>query len=126
MRIGPASSRATSGMKLTGIDRGEDAKEDREVLDVVRAWKEQIGRLRSAIAGVNSVASAGLAGAFDLQEVMPIRTAKESDGGVRAPQTCALCGLKRDERVVKVDGEVQDSFGEWWIDQMSMHRGMTG
>lgn len=123
MRIGPASSRATSGMKLTGIDRGEDLREDREVLDVVRAWKEQLGRLRSTIAGVKSVAGAGLAAAFELQETMPVRTAKESEGGIRAPQPCALCGLKREERLSKVDIDVQDSFGEWWIEQMSMHRG---
>jgi hypothetical protein len=33
-----------------------------------------------------------------------------------------LCGLKRDERVTAADMAVEDSFGEWWIEQVNMHR----
>ncbi|KAJ3502922.1 hypothetical protein NM208_g16619 [Fusarium decemcellulare] len=29
-----------------------------------------------------------------------------------APKACIICGLKREERVAKVDYEVEDSFGE--------------
>ncbi|KAJ9637293.1 hypothetical protein H2199_007580 [Coniosporium tulheliwenetii] len=118
MKIGPASAGRSTGMKLTGVDRGEERKEEREVLDVVGAWQEQLGRLRSAVAG-----SKGLGAVPEIQETMPVRTAKQSEGGVPAPRRCALCGLKRDERVGKMDENVADSFGEWWIDQMSMHRG---
>lgn len=124
MRIGPASSRGTSGMKLTGIDRGEAAKEDRETVDVVRVWREQLGKVRSAVVGANSTASPPVSGIPELQETMAVRTVKESEGGIRAPRQCALCGLKREERVHKVDFLVEDSFGEWWIDQTSMHRGI--
>ncbi|KAH6633163.1 hypothetical protein C7974DRAFT_166442 [Boeremia exigua] len=123
MRIGPASSRATSGMKLTGIDRGETLKEDREASDVVRVWKDQVGRLRHVISGVNQIKSGTLSPAPDLQETLPVRTLKQSEGGVPARQPCMLCGLKRDERVTAADMSAEDSFGEWWIEQVNMHRG---
>jgi hypothetical protein len=122
MRIGPASSRATSGMKLTGIDRGENLKEEREVSDVVRAWKDQVGRLRHVISGVNQIKAGTLASAPDLQEALPVRTLKQSEGGIPARLPCMLCGLKRDERVTAADMAVEDSFGEWWIEQVNMHR----
>lgn len=122
MKLGPASSRGTSGMKLTGIDKSEINKEEREALDVVRAWREQLGRLRSAVAAANVIRPGYLGTIPEVQEVMSVRVCKEIDGGILAPQQCALCGLKRDERVNKVDVSVEDSFGEWWIEQVSMHR----
>lgn len=125
MRIGPASSRATSGMKLTGIDKGENRKEEREASDVVRAWKDQVGRLRHVISGVNQIKAGTLGPAPDLQETMPVRTLKQSEGGVPARQQCMMCGLKRDERVTAADMTVEDSFGEWWIEQVNMHRGTS-
>ncbi|KAJ4374594.1 hypothetical protein N0V86_007463 [Didymella sp. IMI 355093] len=123
MRIGPASSRATSGMKLTGVDKGENRKEEREVSDVVRAWKDQAGRLRHVMSGVNQIKAGTLGPAPDLQETMPVRTLKQSEGGVPARQQCMMCGLKRDERVTAADMRIEDSFGEWWIEQVNMHRG---
>jgi hypothetical protein len=125
MRIGPASSRATSGMKLTGIDKGENRKEEREASDVVRAWKDQVGKLRHVTSGVNQIRAGTLAPAPDLQETMPVRTLKQSEGGVPARQQCMLCGLKRDERVTAADMTVEDSFGEWWVEQVNMHRGTS-
>ncbi|KAH7049137.1 hypothetical protein B0J12DRAFT_710964 [Macrophomina phaseolina] len=117
MRIGQAGRAGAGGMKLTAIDRSESTKEDREAADVVRAWKEQVGRLRSVVAQGRSVGAIP-----ELSETMPIRTAKELEGGIAAPKPCALCGLKRNERIGKVDVDVEDSFGEWWVDQLSMHR----
>ncbi|EFQ94017.1 hypothetical protein PTT_08442 [Pyrenophora teres f. teres 0-1] len=123
MRIGPASSRATSGMKLTGVDKGENLKEEREVSDVVRTWKEQVGRLRHVVSGVNQIKAGTLDRGPDLQDMMPVRTLKQSEGGMPARQPCMLCGLKREERVTAADMATDDSFGEWWIDQVNMHRG---
>ncbi|CAI9636510.1 unnamed protein product [Alternaria burnsii] len=123
MRIGPASSRATSGMKLTGIDKGENMKEEREVSDVVRSWKEQVGRLRHVVSGANQIKAGSLDRGPDLQETMPVKTLKQSEGGIPARQACMLCGLKREERVTAADMATDDSFGEWWIDQVNMHRG---
>ncbi|EAT80705.2 hypothetical protein SNOG_11661 [Parastagonospora nodorum SN15] len=126
MRIGPASSRATSGMKLTGIDRGENMKEERETSDVVRVWKEQVGRLRHVVSGTNQIKAGTLGLVPDLQETMPVKTLKQSEGGIPARQPCMMCGLKREERVTATDMATDDSFGEWWIDQVNMHRGDVG
>jgi hypothetical protein len=123
MRIGPASSRATSGMKLTGIDKGESMKEEREASDVVRVWKEQVGRLRHVVSGTNQIKAGTLGLVPDLQETMPVKTLKQSEGGIPARQPCMMCGLKREERVTATDMATDDSFGEWWIDQVNMHRG---
>ncbi|KAF2275437.1 uncharacterized protein EI97DRAFT_400358 [Westerdykella ornata] len=123
MRIGPASSRGTSGMKLTGIDKSENLKEEREVSDVVRAWKEQVGKLRHAVAAANQAKSRSLGAVPDIQETMAVRTLKQAEGGIPARQSCMLCGLKREERVTAADVDVEDSSGEWWVDQVSMHRG---
>ncbi|PSN67907.1 hypothetical protein BS50DRAFT_633569 [Corynespora cassiicola Philippines] len=123
MRIGPASSRATSGMKLTGIDKSENMKEEREAADVVRAWKDQIGRLRHVVSAANQIKAGTLGVIPDIQEVLPVRTLKQAEGGVPAPQPCMMCGLKRDERVGTAEQDIEDSFGEWWVDQVNMHRG---
>ncbi|KAK4554802.1 hypothetical protein LTR86_007950 [Recurvomyces mirabilis] len=126
MRIGPSvAGGGKGGMKLTGVDRGEVAKEDREVLDCIRLWKMQVGKLRSAVAG--ATASGLLAGEASMPQVpevaeqMVIKTLKVEEGGLTAPAACALCGLKREERVMKVDVDVQDSFGEWWLEGANCH-----
>ena len=115
MKIGPAAAGGKGGMKLTGVDKAEITREDREAADVVRVWKEQLGRLRSAIAIANSSmqnTSAHLA-MPDVSENMYVKT---QEGGLTAPKPCLICGLKRDERINKVDVQVEDSFGEWWVE----------
>jgi hypothetical protein len=104
------------GMKLSGIDRTQSGHEDREAADVVGAWKELVGRLRSAVATANAAASRRgepLLRIPELAEAMPVTTAK---GVPTAPKPCVICGLKREERVGKIDFEVEDSFGEWWVE----------
>jgi hypothetical protein len=123
MKIGPASSRATSGMKLSTIDKSENMKEEREASDVVRAWKDQLGRLRHVVSAANQVKAGTLGVVPDMQETMPVKVLKQVEGGVPAPQPCMLCGLKRDERIGAVDQGIEDSFGEWWVEQVNMHRG---
>jgi len=112
-------------MKLAGVDRSETAKEDREVLDALRLWKAQIGRLRSAVAAASSITPDGESRLPAVPEIseqtVPVRSVKAVEGGVTAPHACALCGLRREERVARVDVEVDDSFGEWWVEGMSMH-----
>lgn len=41
---------------------------------------------------------------------------KAQIGALKAPKPCIICGLKRDERVQKVDFQVEDSFGEFWTE----------
>ncbi|KAK8199351.1 uncharacterized protein BKA78DRAFT_291013 [Phyllosticta capitalensis] len=122
MSIGPAGRAGGGGMKVVKLDRSEERREDSQVEEVVRAWREQVGRLRSLVVQVNSNAGGRLGAVPEVAETMAVRTAKEAEGGVPAVRACALCGLKRNERVVKVDIEVEDSFGEWWVEGVSMHR----
>lgn len=122
MRIGPATAGGKSGMKLAGVDKAELAKEDREVLDTLDRWKGQVGKLRTAVTAASSApALPKLPGVPEMAENMPVRTLKAAEGGVTAAHACALCGLRREERVAKVDLEVEDSFGEWWMQGMNMH-----
>lgn len=116
MKIGPASSGRPGGMKLTGIDKLENRLEDGETEEAVRIWKRHVGSLRAAVATANSRQPDLKLALPEIFETMPVRTAKPSEGALVAPKICFLCGLKRDERIEKVDMKVEDSFGEWWID----------
>ncbi len=111
-------------MKLTGVDKAELAKEDREVLDTLDLWKTQVGKLRTAVTTASSAPGLPkLPAVPDIAENMSVRTLKPNEGGITAPHACALCGLRREERVAKADTEVEDSFGEWWVQGMNMHFG---
>ncbi|KAI8963901.1 hypothetical protein F5Y11DRAFT_126415 [Daldinia sp. FL1419] len=109
------SAAGSKGMKLAGVDKAQAAREDREAADVVVNWKEQIGRLRSAVAAANSSMKnkSEQLKVPEISESMPIQTEKMVP---TAPKPCIVCGLKRNERISKVDYEVEDSFGEWWVD----------
>lgn len=122
MKIGPASLKRVSGMKLAGIDKTEMGREDKEVLDIVEVWREQLGRLRSIIAAFARSGFDKIGSIPDIQLNIPVKALKESEGGLSSTQPCALCGLKRNERVHRIDANVHDSFGEWWIESMNMHR----
>ena len=113
MRIGPAGQ---SGMKLSSVDKNETRREDQEISEAVHIWKKQIGPLRSTVAKVNvHLPGEGLM-IPDISDILPVRQGKPSEGAVKAPKCCFLCGINRDERVAKVDIWVEDTFGEWWID----------
>ena len=122
MRIGPSAAGGKGGMKLAGVDKSEVTKEDREVLDVIRLWKAQVGKLRTAVTAASAApALPKLPAVPDVAEQMSVKSLKPGEGGITAPHACALCGLKREERVSKVDVEVEDSFGQWWIQGTNMH-----
>jgi hypothetical protein len=121
MRIGPASAGGRSGMKLAGVDKTEVVKEDREVLDAVRSWKAQAGKLKAAATAAAVNGPTTLPPVPEISEQIPVKSLKAVEGGLVAPHACALCGLKREERVAKVDVDVNDSFNEWWLERTSMH-----
>ena len=114
MKIGPAGKQG--GMKLTGIDKMEIGREDQEAAEVLRIWKQQIGPLRSTIGMINAHLSQQGMIVPEIAQSMPVRIGRSEEGAVTAPKACFICGLKREERVWKVDIEVQDSFGEWWFE----------
>ncbi|KAK4508777.1 hypothetical protein PRZ48_002516 [Zasmidium cellare] len=124
MRIGQAGAGGKSGMKLTGVDKGEATKEEQEAQEALRLWRAQSGKLRGALTTASSASSGSttkLPSIPDINEQMPVKTLKAVEGGFTAPHACALCGLKREERVAKVDIDVDDSFGEWWVQGVDMH-----
>ncbi|PNP47611.1 hypothetical protein TGAM01_v203107 [Trichoderma gamsii] len=106
------SAAGSKGMKLAGIDKTQSAREDREAADVVAVWRELVGRLRSAVAAANTEGKLNLK-VPELNENMQVQTAKMVPTG---PKPCIICGLKREERVAKVDYDIEDSFGEWWVE----------
>ena len=122
MKIGPASTKRATGMKVASIDKAEMGKEEKEVLDTVELWREQLGRLRTVVAGFTSNGFDKIGTIPDIRPNIPVKVLNENEGGISSTRSCALCGLKRNERVSKVDVSVHDSFGEWWIETTSMHR----
>ncbi|KAL9134011.1 MAG: hypothetical protein Q9175_004807 [Cornicularia normoerica] len=117
MKIGPAHSGKRGGMKLAGVDKAESRREDQEAAEALQIWKQQAGPLRSTIATLNGQLPE--TERFKIPEIadsMPIRQGRPSEGMVTAPRCCFLCGIKRDERIAKVDVDVEDSFGEWWVE----------
>lgn len=117
MKIGPAHSGKAGGMKLAGVDKAESRREDQEATELLQVWKEQAGPFRSAIAALNGQLPENERFRIpDIAANMPIRQGKPSEGMVIALKCCFLCGIKRDERVAKVDVDVEDSFGEWWVE----------
>ncbi|KAK4177064.1 hypothetical protein QBC36DRAFT_345762 [Triangularia setosa] len=112
MSISAAAAGGKPGMKLTGVDKTQSVREEQEVAEVIEVWKKQVGRLRGVVAAVNSAHHGNLK-IPELAQNMAVTTAKNVP---TAPKACVVCGLKRDERVSKVDYEVEDSFGEWWIE----------
>lgn len=116
MTISAAGSKG--GMKLAGIDKTQTAREDREAADVVSMWRDHLGKLKSAVAAANigiqkQPVKLEPMKVPEINDHMIVSTAKMV---LTAPRPCVVCGLKRDERVKGVDGEVEDSFGEWWVD----------
>ncbi|GKT43991.1 uncharacterized protein ColSpa_04172 [Colletotrichum spaethianum] len=109
------SAAGAKGMKLAGVDKAQAAREDREAADVVGVWREHVGRLRSAVAAANSTVKSprDQLRVPEINETIPVSTAKVVP---TAPKPCVICGLKREERVSKVDFDVEDSFGEWWVE----------
>ncbi|KAF7532832.1 hypothetical protein G7Z17_g13591 [Cylindrodendrum hubeiense] len=107
------SAAGSKGMKLAGVDKTQSAREDREAADVAAVWRGQVGRLRSAVAAAKAAGKVPTLRVPEISETIPVHTAKLVP---TAPKACIICGLKREERVAKVDIEVEDSFGEWWAD----------
>ncbi|KAK0630587.1 hypothetical protein B0T17DRAFT_507049 [Bombardia bombarda] len=111
------------GMKLAGVDKTQSAREDREAAEVVAVWEQQLGRLRAAVAAANSAAAAAAVGSkggdgqlLRVPELTLNVSAHVVPMVATAPKPCVICGLRRDERIAKVDFDVEDSFGEWWVE----------
>ncbi|KAJ5095808.1 hypothetical protein NUU61_005164 [Penicillium alfredii] len=113
MRIGPAHSGKAGGMKLNTVNKNENVKEEQEAVDVLGLWRERAVLFNAVVqaAGLRPVPAVAQPSA------LKVVTERPEQGALKAAHACALCALKRDERVLRVDEEtVQDSFGEYWTD----------
>jgi hypothetical protein len=110
MRIGPARSGKPGGMKLSTVNKNESIKEQQEAVDVLTLWRDQAALFNSVIQ------ASGRQPIQAIAENARVVTATAAQGAIIAAHACALCGLKRDERLPKIDENVQDSFGEWWVE----------
>lgn len=110
MRIGPARSGKPGGMKLSAVNKNEDIKEQQQAVDVIAIWRDWTTLFNSV------VQASGKRPVPVVAENVRAMTASPEQGGLKASHACALCGLKRDERLPRVDEGVEDSFGEWWTD----------
>ncbi|KAF9885750.1 hypothetical protein FE257_012635 [Aspergillus nanangensis] len=110
MKIGPARSGKSGGMKLNTVNKNEDIKEQQEAIDVITIWRDRAALFNSVIQ------ASGRRPVHIVSESTRAVTATQAQGAIKANHACALCGLKRDERLARFDEAVEDSFGEWWTD----------
>lgn len=112
MKIGPASaSRKGGGMKLAAVDKSESLKEEREVGEAVHTWQQLAHSFQRALRE-----SGTTVGPMTLSSKLKIKTLK-GPSTITSTHACALCGLKRDERLAEAAFDVEDSFGEFWVEQ---------
>ncbi|KAJ5888240.1 hypothetical protein N7495_008281 [Penicillium taxi] len=112
MRIGPATGKS-GGMKLSAVNKHENLKEEQDALDVLAQWRDRAALFNAVTQAAGQRPIPAVPDPSSLKVVL----AKAELGALKAPHACALCALKRDERVLRVDeGDVQDSFGEWWTE----------
>lgn len=105
MRIGRAGK--SGGMKLATVNKGESVREQREVADMVSLWSSYTHDFQSVIAQAHKSANR-----LKMNTAPTIRVIPGQDRW----KQCALCGLKRSERVTDVDVSTQDLFDEFWFE----------
>ena len=114
MRIGQAQGAKAGGMKLTGVDKVEAQRENNQTAEFVRVWKQRLGAIRVALSHVTLQANDKPLVLPEISETMLVGSSKGSTPVMNDRTNCCLCGLKREERVLKVDVDVWDTSGEWW------------
>lgn len=97
-------------MKLASIDKRESLKEEREVADVLQAWQTHAHSFNSTLY------KACISRNLPALSAKPSLHLAKGPAVLTSPYACALCGLRREERITQVDVEVNDSFGEFWIE----------
>ena len=99
------------GMKLTSLSRDEKTREEREAAEVVEIWNRNLHSIVRILSDANlPVKPVGLRIVGS-----PVVRGVKGPGVLEDRLCCAVCGLKRSERVAGLD-EGEDVFGEFWID----------
>ncbi|KIY00086.1 uncharacterized protein Z520_03771 [Fonsecaea multimorphosa CBS 102226] len=107
VRIGQSGK--SGGMKLAAVNKSETTKEERDTEEMVRDWSSYLHEF-------NSILTQAQVSPFRmrLSSTPPIKTLKQTNPPDLSKQ-CALCGLKRTERLMDVDVDADDIFGEFWV-----------
>jgi len=105
MRIGQAGS--SRGMKLASVNRGENAREEREVEDLIGHWSRYTHEFNSILTQAHMTGYR-----LKLSSSPSLRVLK----GSGTSKQCALCGLQRTERINGIDTDIEDLFGEFWVE----------
>jgi hypothetical protein len=117
-RISVAGKMTSSGgvgaMKLSSVNKGESAREEREAAEAVEAWNKNLHQFSKTLAGSGVKLPPGIR----LRLSMDIGVKPLNGGGaIQSTIICPLCGLKRNERTIGADDVgVEDVFGEFWLE----------
>ncbi|KAJ9608047.1 hypothetical protein H2200_007035 [Cladophialophora chaetospira] len=107
VKLGQAGK--SGGMKLASVNRSEIIKEERDAEDLIQDWSNYVHEFNSI------VAQAGSPQRMKLSSKTSLRLVKAT-GNSDSSKQCALCGLKRTERLGDVDTDIDDLFGEFWVE----------
>ncbi|ETN45616.1 uncharacterized protein HMPREF1541_09448 [Cyphellophora europaea CBS 101466] len=114
-RISAAGAAGKSGMKLSSLNKGEAAREEREAAEALAAWNGGVPKWHGVLReGGVKVESKGKG--LRLRLPLGVRGLSAREGGMEAAYVCPVCGMKRSERVVGVDEGEEDVFGEFWVE----------
>ncbi|KIW25152.1 uncharacterized protein PV07_10816 [Cladophialophora immunda] len=108
VRIGQSGK--SGGMKLAAVNKSETAKEERDTEEMVRHWSSYVHEFNSILAQAEFPPYR-----MRLTASPPIKRLGQTNPPDLSKQ-CALCGLKRTERLTDVDFDVDDIFGEFWVE----------
>lgn len=108
MRIGLAGTKG--GMKLATVNKSESAKDERDSQEMMRDWTKHVLEFNSILA------QGGFPPHRMKLTVAPSLKTLKYGSTSDASKECALCGLKRTERLPDVDVDLDDLFGEFWTE----------
>jgi len=108
VRIGQAGK--GGGMKLAAVNRSESTKEERDSEEMAHDWSRYLLEFNSILAQAGFPSHR-----MKLSASLSLKTVKHTSTSDLSKQ-CALCGLKRTERLSDIDVDVDDLFGEFWTE----------
>ncbi|EXJ73153.1 uncharacterized protein A1O5_04303 [Cladophialophora psammophila CBS 110553] len=108
VRIGQSGK--SGGMKLTAVNKSEATKEERDTEEMVRDWSSYVHEFNSILAQAQVTPHR-----MRLSSTPSLKKLEHTDPSDPSKQ-CVLCGLKRTERLSDIDVDVDDLFGEFWVE----------
>ncbi|EXJ81257.1 hypothetical protein A1O3_07547 [Capronia epimyces CBS 606.96] len=108
VRVGQAGK--SGGMKLASLNKNESTKEQRDAEEMIHDWSKYVHEFKSILAQARFQPHR-----LRISASPSIQTLRCSSTGDSSKQ-CALCGLRRTERLAEVDTDADDIFGEFWTE----------